>query len=156
MEAAVENLYRELKQKARGCRDRDVRIKVELILLVLKLGNVSRACARLGFSRKFYYKWWRRLKMANFELWGLEEVSRRPDRSPKQITGKLEQAINWYARRQYGSRMIEAMLSREGMKVCKTTICHVLNKRRPPEKSLSFQTDNGIEFTYSLKPVSPS
>lgn len=135
MEAAVRDLYRELKQKARGCRDRDVRIKLELVLLVIKLGNVSQACARLGFSRKFYYKWWKRLKAAKYELWGLEEHSRRPKRSPKQIAKKIEQAIGWYAKRQYGSRMIQAMLSREGSGVGKTTICHVLNDRRPPVKT---------------------
>jgi transposase InsO family protein len=135
MEAAVRDLYRELKQKARGCRDRDVRIRLELVLLVIKLGNVSVACSRLGFSRKFYYKWWRRLKAAKYELWGLEEYSRRPKRSPKQIAKKLEQAIGWYARRQYGSRMIKAMLFREGSGVGKTTICHVLNDRRPPIKT---------------------
>lgn len=135
MEAAVSNLYRELKQKARGCRDRDVRIKLELVLLVLKLGNVSQACSRLGFSRKFYYKWWRRLKAAKYELWGLEEYSRRPKRSPNQIAKKLEQAIGWYAVRQYGARMIKSMLSREGSLVGRTTICHVLNHRRPPVKT---------------------
>lgn len=129
------DLYRELKQKARVCRDRDIRIKVELICLGLKLGNVSEACRRMGFSRKFYYRWWRRLKKSKFELWGLEELSKRPKRSPKKIGKKVEQAIRWYSARQYGARMIEAMLKRENLKVSRSTICHVLNKRRPPVKS---------------------
>src|SRR5271165_449202 len=135
MEAAVRNLYRELRRKARGCRDRDVRIKVELICLALKLGNVSAACRRMGFSRKFYYRWWRRLKRAKFELCGLDERSRRPKRSPNQISAKYEQAIGWYARHQYGARMIEALLKREGITVSRSTICHVLNKRRAPKKT---------------------
>lgn len=103
--------------------------------MAMKLGNVSLACQRMGFSRKFYYRWWRRLKRAKFELWGLEEQSRRPKRSPLQIPKKYEQAILWYARRQYGSRMIEAMLLREGIAVSRSTICHVLNKRRAPKKT---------------------
>jgi transposase InsO family protein len=131
----VRDLYRELKQKARVCRNRDIRIKVELICLALKLGNVAEACRRMGFGRKFYYRWWRRLKKAGFELWALEEKSRRPKRSPKKISKKLEEDIFWYHRRQYGARQIEAMLLREGKKVSKSTICHVLNKRRPPIKT---------------------
>ena len=98
------NLYQEIRQKARRCRDRDVRIKVELFCLALKLQNVSEACARRGFSRKFYYKWWKRFKRAKFELWGLEEKSRRPYRSPNRISVKIEQAIRWYNRRGYGAR----------------------------------------------------
>lgn len=131
----MKDLYRELKRKARTCRDRDVRIKVELICLVLKLGNVSEACRRMGFGRKFYYRWWKRLKQAKYELWGLEEQSRRPKKSPKQIGKKTEQAIQWYSARQYGARMIEALLIREDLKVCRSTICHVLNDRRPPVKT---------------------
>ena len=131
----MSDLYRELKQKARVCRSRDIRIKVELICLGLKLGNVSAACRRMGFSRKFYYRWWRRLKKAGFELWGLEERSRRPRKSPNQISRQKEKAIFWYAHRQYGSRMTEAMLQREGTDISRTTICHVLNKRCAPVKT---------------------
>lgn len=124
------DLYIELRKKARVCRDRDIRIKVELICLAVKLGNVSEACQRMGFSRKFYYRWFKRLKNAKYELCGLEEKSRRPKKSINQISKKYEQAILWYTRRQYGARMIEAMLLREGKKISRTTICHVLNKRR--------------------------
>lgn len=131
----MRNLYPELKRKARVCRDRDVRIKVELICLGLKLKNVSAACQRMGFSRKFYYRWWKRLKRAKFELYGLEEKSRKPKNSPNQISKKEEKAIQWYAKRQYGSRMIHAMLKREQISVSRSTICHVLNKRRSPIKS---------------------
>ncbi len=130
----MRDLYRELKKKARVCRDRDVRIKVELICLALKLDDVTAACRRMGFSRKFYYRWWKRLKRAKFELWGLEEKSRRPKKSPNQISKKHEQGIHWYARRQYGARMIEAMLLREGIDVSRSTICHVLNQRKAPKK----------------------
>lgn len=127
-------LYRKLKEKARGCRDREIRQKLELILLGLKLGNVSEACARRGYSRKFYYKWLKRLKRANWDLEALREKSRRPKRSPKQISKEKEQSIRYYQKRQYGARMVEAMMAREGMRVSKTTICHVFNKRRKVKK----------------------
>jgi len=43
------------------CRDRGIRTKVELILLVLKLGSVSLGCQRMGVGRTSFYKWWSRL-----------------------------------------------------------------------------------------------
>jgi transposase InsO family protein len=134
-EAAVRNLYRELRQKARTCRNRDVRIKVELICLALKIGNVTEACRRMGFSRKFYYRWWRRLKRSGYELWALEEKSTRPKRSPGKIDRKIERAIHWYKQHDYGSRMIEEFLRREGKSAARSTIGHILNNRNPPIKS---------------------
>jgi transposase InsO family protein len=127
-------LYRKLKEKARGCRDREIRQKLELILLGLKLGNVSEACARRGYSRKYYYKWLKRLKRANWDLNALGEKSRRPGKSPKQIPQEKEHRIRYYQRRQDGARMVEALMAREGKKVSKTTICHVFNKRQKPKK----------------------
>jgi transposase InsO family protein len=127
-------LYRKLKEIARGCRDREIRQKLELILLGFKLGNATEACARRGYSRKFYYKWLKRLKKSNWDLEALKEKSRRPKKSPKQISVEKEQGIRYYQKRQYGARMVEAMMAREGIKVSKTTICHVFNGRRKPRK----------------------
>jgi transposase InsO family protein len=126
----LDELYSKLKEKARGCRDREIRVKLELILLSLKLGNVKEACARRGYSRKYYYKWFARLKKAKWHLDALREYSRRPKRCPKQITRKLEVRIKYFAQRQYGARMIEALLKREQITVSKSTITHVLRKRR--------------------------
>jgi transposase InsO family protein len=126
-----ERLYRLFKDKARGTRNREIRIKIELFCLALKIGNVSEACSRRGFSRRFYYRWWRRFKRSGYELSALREYSRRPRRSPNLIPKQIEQRILWYANRQnLGSRMIEAMLGREGIRVSRSTICHVLRRRR--------------------------
>ncbi len=126
----MNRVYRTIKEKSRGCRDRNIRIKLELFLLALKLGNVSEACARRGFSRRFYYRWWNRFKRSQYHLESLMEYSRRPRRSPRRIPERIEKRILWYRRRQYGARMIEAYLKREGIKVSRSTICHVLRKRR--------------------------
>jgi hypothetical protein len=127
-------LYRKLKEKARGCRDREIRKKLELILLGLKLGDVSEACARRGYSRKYYYKWLGRLMKGGWDLDALKEKSRRPKNSPLQISSDKEKSIRYFQKRQYGARMIEAMMKREGAKVSKTTICHVFNKRQKATK----------------------
>ncbi len=130
----MENLYQKLAAKKRSCRERDVRIKLELILLSLKLGNIAEACARRGFARKFYYKWFNRLKKAGWNIDALQEKSRRPLNSPRQTRVEIEKAVHWYHDRQYGSRMIQAMLGREQIDLSKSTICHILNKRRRPRQ----------------------
>jgi transposase InsO family protein len=127
---ALTELYREIKKKARGCRDRDIRIKLELFLLADKLGNVSEACYRRGFSRRFYYRWWKRFKKSKYDLKSLIEKPRRPKNSPHQISWKLEKTILFLKRKHFGARMIEALLIRQGVKVSRSTICHVLRRRR--------------------------
>lgn len=124
------NLYKKLKKKARSTRNRDVRIKIELFLLALKLKNVSEACSRRGFSRKFYYKWWNRFEKSGFKLVALEEKSRRPKLSPKKTPEEIEARIRWLQKKHHGSRQIEAHLKRAGKGRCRKTICHILNGRK--------------------------
>jgi len=124
------DLYKKLKKKARSTRDRDVRQKIELFLLALKLGDVSEACARRGFSRKFYYKWWNRFEGSGFKLTALDEESRRPKRSPNQTSDEIEVKIRWLQKKHYGSRQIEAHLKRAGNKRSRKTVCHIMNGRK--------------------------
>jgi transposase InsO family protein len=129
-----------LMPQLKRCRDRDVRVKAEVILTALKLENVELACKRLGFGRSFYYKWWKRLAQGRFRLKALQEKSRRPKASPKQIDGYLETKIGAYHRKGYGADMIKEFLRREGLKpVSRSTINHVLNKRRPPVKKRRYK-----------------
>jgi len=124
-----------LMPQLKRCKDREVRVKVELILYALKLDNVVVACKRLGFGRSFYYKWWRRLVTGKFQLKALRERSRRPRRSPRRISGRMESRIGFYRRKGYGADMIKEYLRREGLAApSRATINHVLNKRQPPVK----------------------
>lgn len=126
----MKSLYQTLKSKAKGTRDRQVRQKIELILLGLRLGNVSEACARRGYSRKFYYKWFNRWEKAGWDLRALQEQSRRPHRSPRQCSPEVEKRVLWFHRRQFGARMIQALLKRSGIQLSQSTICHILNRRQ--------------------------
>ena len=124
-----------LMPQLRHNRDRDIRVKVDLILSGLKLGNVALACERLGFGRSFYYKWWKRLVFGRFRLKALQEKSRRPKRSPRKVEGYVETRIAFYHRKGYGADMIKEYLRREGLRaVSRSTINHVINKRHPPLK----------------------
>lgn len=122
--------YQKIKDLLRGTRDREVRVKLELFLLALRLGSVQEACERRGYSRQFYYRWWRRFSRSSMALASLREYSRRPRNSPNKISRRIEGRIRWYSHRQYGARMIEAFLSREGIRISRSTICHVLRNRR--------------------------
>jgi hypothetical protein len=75
---------RRIKELSRTTRDRDVRQKLELFCLALRLNSVSEACARRGYSRRFYYRWWRRFTRGRsaMSLCALEPESRRPGISP--------------------------------------------------------------------------
>jgi transposase InsO family protein len=98
--------------------------------------NVSALCAELGISRKHYYALKRR-----FEGGGAEAVlarkSRRPRRSPGQVSAPVEDQIvrlrkelseqGWDA----GARTIRVMLAREGLALlpAASTIHRVLRRR---------------------------
>jgi transposase InsO family protein len=135
LKAQFNEVRKKLKAQMRHNIDRDVRIKAEFLLVALKTGNISEACRRKGFSRKFFYKWWGRLEKAKLELSALQEKSRRPKSSPGKIPRSLELRIHALHRRQNGSRMIEGILRAEGIKVSRSVICHVLNDRKPAQKS---------------------
>lgn len=130
-EYSYQTVREKLSQQLRKCRDRDVRIKAEVILYSLKLGNVGLACRRLGFGRSFFYKWWRRLVAGKFRLRALREKSRRPKRSPRRIGRSVESRIGFYKRKGYGADMVKEFLRREGLVVSRSTINHVLNNRLP-------------------------
>lgn len=128
---SYQNAKMKVREELKSLRDRDIRIKINLILLACRLGNVSEACARRGFSRKFFYKWYARLKKGKWHLSALQEESRRPKkRHPKKISSALEKKIQYQAKLGFGSPSIQAILSRQGIKVARSTINHVLRKRK--------------------------
>lgn len=53
--------------------------------------NVSQLCAAHGTSRKTFYKWVNRYR--EFGVEGLEDRSTRPHRSPRQISGEVEDEV---------------------------------------------------------------
>jgi hypothetical protein len=52
--------YHKVKKKLmcqlKRCRDREIRVKAELILACLKKQNVQLICKQLGFGRSYFYK----------------------------------------------------------------------------------------------------
>lgn len=124
-----------LKPVLRFSKDRDIRVKAELILLACKLQNVTEACARRGFSRKFFYKWYRRLIRSKWDLRALREYSRRPRTQSQQRTKKSTEAkVNQLHAMGYGSPTIQAHLARLNVKLSQSTICHIIRGRKRASK----------------------
>lgn len=115
----------------RHTKDREIRVKVELILLACKLQSVTEACARRGFSRKFFYKWYGRLRRSGWKLSSLREYSRRPRKTHRLRTQRSTEArIQRLHAVGYGAPTIQAHLLREGKKLSQSTICHILRGRK--------------------------
>lgn len=128
------DLRARLKPQLQRERRKDVRIRAEMILAVLRHGKVAPAARRFGMGRGSFYKWWKRLKAGSYKLDGLCEKSRRPKRSPKRIDGIIETRIAFYRRKGFGPDMIREYLRREGKTVSRSTITHVINRRTHPKK----------------------
>src|SRR5215471_12080198 len=75
--------------------------------------NMAQLCRLFGISRKRGYKWKQRFEREG--LAGLRDRSRRPQRSPRQISSKWLVRIRWMRRRHrsWGSRKIAAGLRKE-------------------------------------------
>ena len=125
-------IIKKIQKRKQKTRDRGIRIKLELFILAHKLGNVSEACSRRGFSRTFYYKWWNRFKK-RFELKSLEEKSRRPRKSPRKYTSKQELEIKEMQSKGYGARIIQGIFKRSNRKISTATINHIFNNRKKPK-----------------------
>ena len=120
-----------LKPLLRQTRDREVRIKIELILLACKLQSVTEACERRGFSRKFFYKWYGRFRRSRWSVGSLREYSRRPRKTHRLKTQRsIEDKVKRLHATGYGAPTIQAHLARGGIKLSQTTICHILRGRR--------------------------
>lgn len=125
--AAVLKRLQELKTHTRS---HDLKLKLNLFIVALKLGNVSEACSRMGMGRTFYYKWWTRLEDSGFDLQALEERSRRPRFSPRKTSSHIESRILDLKELSHGCLMIHGILLRENIKLSVPTISHILNDRK--------------------------
>ena len=100
------------------------------IEFVVRLGrkteSMSSLCQEFGISRPTGYLWWRRYQDAG-SVTGLEERSRRPERSPRRTGDEVESEIV-KLREQYGwgARKIGWMLEQRGKKVPAITIHRIL------------------------------
>ncbi len=123
------NLYAKVKESARYCRDREVRRKLYLFLEVIRSGEVLRSCHRYGIAVSSYYHWWNRYRGGGYEAAALKLKSRRPKRSPRQISGKLVRKIKRYRiRYRYGPKRIAYWLEKEGIKVSESAIRHAIER----------------------------
>ena len=128
-------IIKKIQSLKRKTRDRDIRVKLELFVLALKLDNASEATRRRGFGRTFYHKWWGRFVKSGYKLKALKEKTRRPKKSPNKTTYYWEDQIKSLALLGYGAPLIRAILKRKkNVSFSCSTINHILNARKKPKK----------------------
>lgn len=83
-------------------------------------------CQEFGISRPTGYGWLGRYQQHGVE--GIRERSRRPQRSPRQTPGELERRVVQCRLRypDWGARKLAVMLSREGVRLTRSTIHRIL------------------------------
>jgi len=124
---AILKRLQELKSQTRS---HDTKLKLNLFIKAIKLGNVSEACSRMGMGRTFYYKWWRRLQRSDFKLESLSELSRKPHFPHRKTSPEIESRIFYLKELSHGALMIQGILLREDIKISVPTISHILNDRK--------------------------
>lgn len=134
----------------RNTRDKNIRIKLELFILALKLDNVTEACARRGLGRSFYYKWWNRFLKSKFKLHSLNEKTRKPKKSPFKIKRYKEIEILELRAMGNGCRMIKAIMDRKNRGHSTSTINHVINKRKKPNNKIKNKKLNPHNRRYEM------
>jgi putative transposase len=88
--------------------------RLEFVKLALKAQeSMAQLCRRFGISRKRGYKWKARFEREGRR--GLRDRSRRPHRSPRQVTAEWVRRIRQLRRRHWswGSKKLRARLQRE-------------------------------------------
>jgi transposase InsO family protein len=132
---SFEKLRKHLSNQMRKNRDKKVRELVELFYLAAKLQNVSEACARRGVSRDYFYRWWKRLQEGGVQIEALRPKSKKPKNSPRRISLNHEIRIRYLRKvTGEGAQMLNYRLEREGIKLSKSTVRYVLNRRRRGKK----------------------
>ena len=106
-----------------------MRERTEFVVLA-RQGEASLAalCRRFGVSRKTGYKWLHRYRSAG-SLRGLEELSRRPHRSPGKTPDELEARVvalrRWHG---WGGRKLALRLAQEGIDLSAATIDRIIRR----------------------------
>lgn len=136
MDDSNEAVLKRLLKLKRNLRDHDLKLKLNLFIRAIELGNVHEACRRMGLGRTFYYKWWGRFQRSSYKLTSLAEKSRRPKRSPRKTNKKLENRILELQAARFGALMIQGILRRENIKLSVPTISHILNRRKHVPKDV--------------------
>ena len=105
-----------------GVRDQ----RVELVVRAGRGESMSALCAEYAISRQTGYVWLRRFREQGVA--GVQELSRRPLRSPGQTKGEVEARIVALRRERpdWGARKLAVLLEREGLKLPVLTVHRVL------------------------------
>lgn len=93
MERFTDDL-KKIKENLRGVRDDEIRRKARLLIRVMESrDSVRMACDRCGICPKTFYAWLNRLRRKGHDLEALQNKSRRPRTSPRQLSAEIEDRL---------------------------------------------------------------
>jgi transposase InsO family protein len=92
--------------------------------------SMAELCREFGISRPAGYEWLRRYEQGGVEA--IAERSRRPQRSPRQTAGEIEQQVIGLRRRypDWGARKLQVLLAEQGVELARNTIHRILLRHR--------------------------
>ncbi|HRO97731.1 MAG TPA: leucine zipper domain-containing protein, partial [Ferruginibacter sp.] len=140
-----------IQKSLNGVRDRVVRTRLGILMLITESKSVTLGCKQQGITRQTFYTWLGRLRRSDFDAFSLAEKSRRPKKSPRKISDAIELQVEEMAA-QYGhsDRLLAIEFqNKTGIKLSHSTICKILKRRNRVRK---YKTPKPNKFTrrYSM------
>lgn len=125
--------------------------RVEFVVRAQQKENLSRLCAEFGISRPTGYLWLRRYREQG--VVGLEERSRRPQHSPRQIATSWERRIVELRQQRpdWGARKLRWLLRGQGIDLPVITVHRVLLRQ-----GLVREADRRPQATQRFERASPN
>jgi transposase-like protein len=102
-------------------------LRLTVLELAERLGNVAEACRRGGIDRTSFYDWKRRFQLHGLEgLKDLPPIAKSyPMATPPEVVARIEALALLHPA--YGCNRLEALLALEGRRVSAITIQKILN-----------------------------
>ena len=96
-----------IQKSLNGVRDRIVRTRLGILMLITESKSVTLGCKQQGITRQTFYTWLGRLRRSDFDAFSLAEKSRRPKKSPRKISDAIElQVVEMAAQYGHSDRLL--------------------------------------------------
>ncbi len=122
-------------------RSTDVSSKLEWFRLYQMSGNARQTCARIGISRKTFYKWLKRYKLSGGNASSLVNLPRTPHHSPRRTSDDVRaQVVELRHTTGYGPRRIRRELrEKRDISLSERTIWKIIRSLSPRSRGDSFR-----------------
>lgn len=127
----LRELLPRLSEQAKSCQDREVKTRLYLIRAIVNSSRTLKAaCEFRGVCRDSFYRWAKRL-LKDESLDGLRSESRRPKKSPRQTSQRIERKISRLKNKEpfLGPERLSRRLEQEHAMKCPPSTVYAVLKR---------------------------